>query len=272
MESGSSYKTNEVFHGSFWEMHSTDLFRMPHWASVMSRSVKVLRGTSMVWMDTSPYCAPCMASALVFTIWRVSAGSKCCWNLLPHGARMTRRREGPASLDVALPGLESWGHRWPLSGLLSSPELLIWISAGKSDSSCLWGRTAPSHRLRLDMPLSRLGLTPDRFLSMEGRTLYLFNDCAGAPGPCCHTVGWDWGRRDLSARLCAGEFRGTGGLWFSSMSCELFTAGLLRPLDDFGLVKCIIIGSFPVPYIKKKQRFHLPWRAFFMLFNVTLSQ
>lgn len=89
---------------SFSEMHSTDLFMMPHWAKVFSMSVKVLRGTSMVSMEAFSYVAPYLTSALALTISRVSVGSKCCWNLLPHGARIARSNVAPASLEVTTPG------------------------------------------------------------------------------------------------------------------------------------------------------------------------
>lgn len=59
-------------------MHSTDLFRTPHWAKVRFMSVKLLRGTSMVSMEASAYLAPYLASALALTISSVSVGSKCC--------------------------------------------------------------------------------------------------------------------------------------------------------------------------------------------------
>lgn len=232
-------------------MHSSVLLRMPHWSRVMSMSVKVRRGTSMVWMHAFPYCVPYMTSALAFTVSRVSAGSKCCWNLLPHGARIANRRRAPVSVNVAL-----WGPWLPSSDpAVSSPGLHIWISAGQSASSCLCGVTASPNRLRLDMAASRPGLPSDRFLSMEGRTLYLFN---GAPGPCfdvclrwpaCRTTGCGSGRRDLLPGLTgSGESRDAGGLWASAESSwKLFSAGLLRPLDDFGLVKCIVERRESIP-------------------------
>lgn len=53
-------------------------------------------------------------------------------------------------------------------------------------------------------------------------------------------MGWDWERRFLSGLLYTGQSGDT--LWVLSVLPEyreLLTAGLLRPLEDFGLVKCI---------------------------------
>lgn len=175
---------------------------MPHWAKVMSMSVKVLRGISIVSIEASPYCAPNLASALALTMDRVSVGSKCSWNLLPHGARTARSKLG--CLTTATSGsLRSW----------------------------LCCRSPSSDRLSLDMLLSRLlpGLASDCLLSMDGRTLYLFKDCGAAAAGRewfsmssasswlswldCHVTGWDRERKCLSGLLPrTGDSGDTGGL------------------------------------------------------------
>jgi len=230
---------------------------MPHWAKLTSMSVKVLRGTSMVSMEASPYSASYLSSALALTISRVSVGSKCCWNLLPHGARIARSKL-PASLLILGPGSGGLGP-----AVLSAWERLVWVASftvGRPGSSCrcLCCRTASSDRLSVDMFRSRLlpGRTPDCLPPIAGRTLYLFKDCSGAAGagcnicrapswlswPACHIIGWDWERSFLSGLLETGQSGDTGGLCIGSASPEdgeSLTASLLRPLEDVGLVKCI---------------------------------
>lgn len=97
------------------------------------------------------------------------------------------------------------------------------------------------------------GLTPDCLPPMDGRTVYLFKGGGGASGACCSTgrapssclliVGWDWERRDLLGLLDAGQSGDTDcALRVASTppECEeSSTDGLLRPLEDFGLVRCI---------------------------------
>lgn len=103
--------------------------------------------------------------------------------------------------------------------------------------------------MAVGLPRRAPELASDRRLSMEGRTRYWFKDHGGAGGACCRTsfrvsvlggriVGWDWERRALSGRLDTGESGEAGGLRTVSASPG-FTAGLLRPLEDFGRVKCI---------------------------------
>lgn len=186
-------------------MHSTDLFKMPHWTKVRSMFVKLLRGTSIVSTETSPYVVPNLSSALALTVDRVSVGWKCCWNLLPHGARIARSKlpQAATSLLAAGPG-----------------------------STCCWA--ASSDRRSSDMFLCRLppGLTCDCLLSMDGSTLYLFSDCGGAAGVCwsmrrasswlswrdCHVRGWDLERKLLSGLLDTGDSGDTGGPWMPSVS------------------------------------------------------
>lgn len=131
-----------------------------------------------------------------------------------------------------------------MPAFLSAPVLLVWVPAEGSGSSwpCFGYCIAPSHRLNLDICSSRLfpGLASDCLLSMEGRTLYLLKGASGARCSVCHIMGWDRERRDPVGRL--GESGDAGGLWMlyvSAAGTEKFPAGLLRPLEDLGLVKCI---------------------------------
>lgn len=191
-----------------WEMHSTDLFKMPHWTKVRSMSVKLLRGTSIVSMETCPCVLPNLASALALTVDRVSVGSKCCWNLLPHGARIARSKLPHAAAAAA-----------------------SLLAVGPASAGCC---VASWDRLSSDMFLSRLlpGLTCDRLLSMDGSTLYLFKDCGGAAGGCwsmrrtsswlswrdCHVMGWAVERKPGSGPLYTVDSGETGGPWVPSVS------------------------------------------------------
>lgn len=222
----------------FWEMHSTDLLGMAHCARVIRRSLKVLRGTSMVSMQASSYLVPNLASALAFTVSRVCVGSKGCWNLLPHGALTARSK-----LPLPASAVESLGLQTLVTSSPSFARLRLYTSLCRLTSDCL-------------------------LFSIDGRTLYLFKDCGGAAGArcsmcktsswlrwlACNMTGWDRERRFLSGLRNSGD---PGSLWMLFASpgySELSTAGLLRPLEDFGLVRCIedpLLWRFPAVFRRK---------------------
>ncbi len=94
---------------SSWEMHKTDLFRTPHWAKVIVRSVKVLRGTSIVSTIQLSNLSPNSASAADSTAWSWSVGRKWHLNLWPHGVLIASSMHGSSGgvRPVWLPGVTS---------------------------------------------------------------------------------------------------------------------------------------------------------------------
>ncbi|KAG9339261.1 hypothetical protein JZ751_023958 [Albula glossodonta] len=258
------------------EMHRTDLFWMPHWARVMLVSPKLRRGTSMVSTTARSYLAPYRASAAASTLCSVSVGRKRHWNLLPLGERTASSKlswslEEPAARDsssssTSLSSVFGRGasRLLPISGLLREAA---WVRNRVSCSR--WPRlpacpTRLSERLSLDVfsssPRKASPPPPPPFLSMEGSTLYLLRLRAGGEGTLCRSLatssavstllclrkgvwGWAWGaeRSARSGGAAEGGRGATGGVRkvITSALLAWFKVGLLRPLEDFGLVTCI---------------------------------
>ncbi len=210
---------------SSWEMHKTDLFRTPHWAKVIVRSVKVLRGTSIVSTIQLSNLSPNSASAADSTAWSWSVGRKWHLNLWPHGVLIASSRHG-----------SSGGVR------------PVWLPGVTSGVTIVWTREVCWHILRLLSPWPNVRSVPV-FFSMEGRTLYLLRETGPSGGlskisVSISVLGWLQRLRmardrrhwfSLSFALVAGGWGERDEDWEGGV-----IMGLLRPLDDLGLLTCIL--------------------------------
>lgn len=216
-------------------MHKTDLLTIPHWERVMFRSVKLLRGTSMVSIRTCSYRFPDMSPAFATTLWSVSVDRNWHSSLWPHGVR--RASKTPVS--------PSWQKTVLLDALSMTWSLLENWRPWSLDLEDLFSMSA------LDASSSDL-------FSIDGRTLYLFSDSTGlskvcsvaelAELPCLNKGCGDEEEPNLGLGVGGGRGEWEGGRGengrfshrsSSSPRLALVTLGLVRPLADFGLITCM---------------------------------
>lgn len=209
---------------SSWEMHKTDLFRTPHWAKLIVRLVKVLRGTSIVSITQLSNLSLNSSSAADSTAWSSSVGRKRHLNLWPHGVLIASSRpESSVSLPVPSDITSCLASVWTCDVCWH----IVWLLS-------LW------------LYLRSVAV----FFSMDGRTLYLLSETGSSGG--LSVLVWlprlrmARDRRlwfDLSLALEAGGWgeRDEGREGVSGSTLEVWAImGLLRPLEDLGLVTCIL--------------------------------
>lgn len=213
---------------SSWEMHKTDLFRTPHWAKLIVRLVKVLRGTSIVSITQLSNLSLNSSSAADSTARSSSVGRKLHLNLWPHGVLIASSR--PES-SVSL----------PVPSDITSCRASVWTC------DVCW-------HIVWQLSLWLFFRSVAVFFSMDGRTLYLLSETGSSGGLSASTsvlvrlprLRMARDRRlwfVLSLALAAGGWgeRDEGREGVSGSTLEVWAImGLLRPLEDLGLVTCIL--------------------------------